>query len=60
MKTDWKSLNHEVPEGWEKYLIMLCEAGSADNELKLLTRFQKVLRLIHDEQLKSQPEREGE
>lgn len=50
---DWKSLNHEMPEGWEKYVVLLCEAGSADNELKLLIRFQKVIRLIHDEQAAS-------
>lgn len=50
--TDWKSLNHVMPDGWEKYVTMLAEACSADNELKLITRFQKVVRLIHDEQIK--------
>lgn len=49
-KTDWLKLNHDMPDGWEKYVTMLAEACSADNELKLLSRFQKVVRLIHDEQ----------
>lgn len=52
-ETDWKAMNHELPADpiWEKYLVMFCEAGSADNELKLLTRFQKIIRKIYDEQV---------
>jgi hypothetical protein len=59
-ETNWRELNHEIPDGFEKYVIMLCEAGGADNELKVLTRFQKVVRLIHDdkvETLKAQNEK---
>ncbi len=51
MSTDWISLNHEIPDGFGKYVMMLAEACSADNELKLLVRFQKVVRLIHDAEL---------
>jgi hypothetical protein len=47
-ETDWKSLPHELPDEMHKYLMMLTEACGAENELKLLTRFQKTLRLIHD------------
>lgn len=50
-ETNWLSLNHEVPEGYDKYVVMLAEACGADNELKLITRFQKVVRLIHDEKV---------
>ncbi len=47
---NWLEMPHELPEGTEKYLMMLIEAGNADNELKLLTRFQKVIRKMHDDQ----------
>lgn len=48
-KTNWLSMPHELPEGTEKYLLMLIEAASAENEIKLLTRFQKVIRKMHDD-----------
>lgn len=48
-ETDWKSMNHVVPKEFEKYVVMLAEACSADNELKRLTRFQKVVRAIIDD-----------
>lgn len=47
----WGELNHEVPQSLDKYVVMLASACSADNQLKLLTRFQKVVRLIKDEQI---------
>lgn len=47
--TNWKDMPHELPEEMQGYLMLLCEAGNADNELKLLTRYQKILRKIHDE-----------
>jgi hypothetical protein len=49
--TDWKALDHEIPDGWEKYVVMLAEACSTDNELKLITRFQKVVRLIREQEV---------
>jgi hypothetical protein len=51
-KTDWKAMPHEIPDGWEKYVVLLCAAVSAESELKILTRFQKVVRMIHDENVK--------
>ena len=51
MSTDWKELNHIIPPDMEQYVVMLCEAGSAKNEVVLLTRFQKVVRLIYDERI---------
>ncbi len=48
-ETDWRSMNHIIPDGFEKYVVMLAEAGSAKNELILVTRFQKVVRAIYDE-----------
>lgn len=47
---DWKPLPHEVPKEMEPYLMMLVDACAADNELKVLTRFQKTLRKIYDDQ----------
>lgn len=55
---DWSQLKHELPPEMEKYLLMLTEALDARNELVLLGRLQKVLRLIYDEQV--QPRRKGE
>lgn len=48
---DWRGMPHEVPEEMQKYLIMLCSAGDAKNELILLTRYQKIVRKIHDDEL---------
>jgi len=48
-ETDWLAMPHECPKEMEPYLTLLCEACGADSELKLLTRFQKVLRKIHDD-----------
>ena len=48
-KTDWLSMPHECPKEMEPYLMLIVEACSADNELKMLSRFQKVLRKIHDD-----------
>lgn len=53
-ETDWLSMPHECPKEMEQYLTLLCEACSAENELILLTRFQKVLRKIHDDLLERQ------
>lgn len=44
--TDWKAMNHIIPDGYERFVVMLAEAGSADNELKLITRYQKIVRAI--------------
>lgn len=44
--TDWKGMNHLIPNGYEKFVVMLAEAGSADNELKLIARYQKIVRAI--------------
>lgn len=46
---DWKKMDHRITPEMEKWVVMLCQAGSADNELKLLTRFQKVVNAIYKE-----------
>lgn len=49
LKTDWNILNYRIPDGYEKYVIMLAEAYHADSDIKIITRIQKVVRLIYDE-----------
>lgn len=49
MNDRWIDLNHEVPKKYEKYVSMLCSAGDADNEVKLLARYQKIIRAIIDQ-----------
>jgi len=44
--TDWGSMDHNVPKGYDKFVVMLAEAGSAKNELILLTRYQKIIRAV--------------
>ena len=50
-KLSWTELDHEIPEGWDKYVLLLAEACSAKNEMILISRFQKIVRLIYDEQM---------
>lgn len=58
--SNWKELNHVVPDGFDKYVLMLCSAGDAKNELILLTRFQKVVRLIYEEHIEQSAQRIAE
>jgi len=47
--TDWSKLDYRITPDMEKYVNMLCEAGDVDSEVKLLVRYGKVVKLIHDD-----------
>lgn len=52
-QTKWLEMPHELTPEQEKYLFLLIEAGQAENELKLLVRYQKVVRKIYKDAQKA-------
>jgi len=48
---NWLEMDHRLTPDKEKWVVMLCQAAGADNELKILTRFQKVINAIYAEKV---------